>query len=188
MNATLAPFFEYINGLDEDRRIHEPGFVVAEAYHEAQDSLIELKQSAQSYLVPGKNSRGQWIPVFDEDRTDDIAHLASRISETKAKIESICNDIETIMSIGDGPAVGPLLAKLQEATRSLRNAQNHAATMSQRAITKNPGMALEKISNLPGVAEAYLDLSEVEATAPAIIAELGERVSRRREIYAKYEA
>jgi hypothetical protein len=87
-----------------------------------------------------------------------------------------------------GPDNFGLMAKLQEARRSLRNAQNHAATMSQRAIAKNPGMALEKISNLPGVAEAYLDLSEVEATAPAIIAELEAKVARRRSLYAKYGA
>ena len=93
-----------------------------------------------------------------------------------------------IVAIGDCPDHLSLMNKLQAARRSLRKAQNHAAAMSQRAIAKNPGLALEKISNLPDVAEAYLDLSEVEATAPAIIAELEEKVARRREIYSKYGA
>jgi hypothetical protein len=186
MNASLNLFLEYIDNLDQDQRIREPGASVADAFRDAGASLIELKESAQSYLVPGKDSRGRWVPVFDEDRTNDVANLASQISQTKDKIESISNDINEIVVIGDGPGHFGLLDQLQEARRSLRNAQNHAANLSQRAIAKNPGLSLDKIANLSGVAEAYLDLSEVEATAPAKIAALEAKVAQRRTIYSRY--
>ena len=90
---SLQLFLEYINGLDEDHRIREPGYVVAQVYHDTQASLIELKQSAQSYMVPGKNSRGQWIPIFDHDRTDEIASLSVEIDQATTNLKAISNDI-----------------------------------------------------------------------------------------------
>lgn len=185
--SDLTIFLEYIDGLDEDKRLHEPGAVVAQALHDAQDELADLKLQTARLIRPINNGKA-WVVGFDPDRIGEVAAIGTGIDECNRNIESICNDINDIVAIGDGPDNFGLMGRLQEARRSLRSAQNHAAAMSQKAIGRNPGMPLEKISNLPEVAEAYLDLAEIEATAPAIIAELEGKVAQRREIYSRYGA
>lgn len=185
--SSLNNFLEYIDNLDQDQAAHEPGTVVAQAYHDALDELADLKLQTARLIRPINNGKA-WVVGFDPDRIGEVASIGTGIDECNRNIESIAHDIEEIAAIGDGPGHFGLMDQLQEARRSLRSAQNHAAAASQKAIGRNPGMALERIANLPGVAEAYLDLSEIETTAPGVIAELEGRVSKRREIYVKYGA
>ena len=127
--------------------------MVAQALHDAQDELADLKLQTARLIRPINNGKA-WGVGFDPDRIGEVAAIGTGIDECNRRIESISNDINDIVAIGDGPDNFGLVNRLGEARRSLRNAQQHAANMAQRAIAKSPGMALEKVSCLPGVAEA----------------------------------
>lgn len=184
--SDLDIFLQYIGGLDEDQAAHEPGAVVGLAYQGAVAELAELKQQTARFIRPINNGKA-WVVGFDPDRIGEVAAIGTGIDECNRNIKSICNDIEQIVAIGDSPESGPLFVKLQSAQRRLRTAKYSAAAAVQTSVSKNPGMQLDEVQKLPKVAEAYNHLAEIEETVPAIIAELEERVSKRRDIYRKYE-
>lgn len=187
MSNSLPLFLDYFENLPDEAK-HDHGEDVARAYHDSVAELAELKESGRLYIVPGKDSRGRWVPVFDEDCVDEVANLATQISDTKAKLESIANDIEEIVSLGDGPGVWSLVTKLQELRHRVRTATAHVTAESTKAIQKNPGMPLAEINQLPAVIEAYGNLAAVKAEAEPEIAVLSEKFDRRQAIYTQYEA
>ena len=186
MSDSLTLFLDHIDSLPEN--VTDPGAAVARAYHDSLDELADLKESVRLYIVPGKDARGRWMPVFDADRTDDIANLSSKIEQAQARIKSIRNDINLLIELGDGPSFWPLANKLRELRNQTRNVAGHAAKITQRAIEKNPGVSLEQINEMAEVQAAYQDLEALKAETEPQIAALAERYEAQQKIYGRYEA
>jgi len=165
----------------------EPNVAVAAAYREALASLAEQRARTLSYMVPGKDSRGRWMPVYDEGSTDEVAGLAGEIDATKDKIKSIANDIIEVIELSGGMESRHLFVKRSELRDRIKAASDHAANEAQKALRQNPGMALAQVQELPDVKSAYEAMETAKVELEPMLAVLLEKVEKRRAIYEKYE-
>ena len=157
------------------------------AYVDADKVLCDLKAKGILYIVPGKDSRGRWMPVFDEGSSDEVAGLAGEIDATKDKIKSIANDIIEVIELSGGMESRHLFVKRSELRDRIKAASDHAANEAQKALRQNPGMALAQVQELPDVKSAYEAMETAKVELEPMLAVLLEKVEKRRAIYEKYE-
>ena len=160
------------------------------AYVVAKAELAELKSKGRLYIVPGKNSRGQWIPVFDNDCTDDIAVLSSDITAAKDKLKSICNDIEKVFSLAGGPSQINIQSEHEQLKKSIIAAEGAAHALAKGAIasrgrTTKP-LRPDEVARLPEVEAAYANADGLRTANEPRIEELFGKLDQIREIAEKY--
>ena len=160
------------------------------AYVWAEQDLRELKAKGILFLVPGKDSRGRWMPVYDEGKIGDVAALSGEIEQAEAKIKSISNDIEEIYSLAGGPHQVDLQREHEQLIRSVQLAESAAGAMMRRAInargrTTQP-LRPEEFATRPEIVEAYAKADLHKAESAPKIEEMAGRLEKIRAILEKY--
>jgi hypothetical protein len=156
------------------------------AYMDQAATLRELKGQGRTFIVPGKDSRGRWIPVFDEGRTDEIANLSGNIEAASAKLKSICNDVIEIVALMGGPCQKDISSELSSLRTSLRLLENLASKETERATKMHPGKRPGEIEALPEVSLAYSKLDSVRAANKPRIEAIEGKLAKVREICEGY--
>jgi hypothetical protein len=182
---SLKSFLDFWSNPPKNASI-DPIGKVYHAYVGADEVLHGLKSQGRIYIIPGKNSRGQWIPVFDSDKTDDIAALSGSIDKASTKLKAISNDIEEIYSLAGGPSQINLQTELDTLRNSIRRLEGAAKTRTARALAASPGKRPSEIEALPAVNIAYSQVDAARLDNQPQIDGIEAKLTRIREIHEKY--
>jgi len=169
----------------------DPVQALYHVYRATEADLDDLKSQGRLYIVPGKDSQGRWMPVFDEGKTDVIATLSSDIDTTNKKLKAICNDIEEVCTLAGAPTMLNLQSEHEQLIKRVKFAENNAATLAKRAYaghgrTKTPPRP-EEIAALPEVQEAYAKADALRAELTPQIEALWGKLEKIRSITEKYQ-
>lgn len=156
------------------------------AFVAVDEDLRELKSQAWEFILPGKDSRGRWMPVFDGDRTDEISLLASHIDAARDRLKSISNDIEQLFALAGGPSQMALNREREELARTIANAAQGAARSAEREQRQHKDMRPSQIEALPRVSIAYAALDKAKSENTPLIEAIDAKLSQIREITEKY--
>ena len=169
----------------------DPVQVLYRAYVATECDLNDLKSQGRLYIVPGKNSRGQWMPVFDEGKTDVIALLASDIEATNTKLKAISNDIEDVCTLAGAPTMLNLQTEHEQLKKSIMLAEAAANAGMRRAINGRGRTAQpprpEELATRPELVELYAHADSLKAELTPQIGALGDRLEKIRAITEKYQ-
>jgi len=184
VNTSLQTFLDFWK--EEPQNTIDPTARLYRAHQKHLQELLDLKAQGRIYIVPGKDSRGRWIPVFDDSRVDEIAVLASRINAASGKLESITNDIIKLVELAGGPSLAKIERELSDLQGQIGLAEARASQLFRKTQNSNLRMTPEQILDLPEVKEAYEGLKAIKTKNEPLIAALVEKESRLREIYERY--
>jgi hypothetical protein len=168
----------------------DPIKAIYQAYGATQSEIAELKSQGRQYIVPAKDSRGRWIPVFDEGKTDDIALLASQIEAANSKLKSISDDVETVCNLAGACSMVELVTKHEQTRHSVQLAETAAGAAMRRAIngrgrTTAPPRP-DEIATRPEIVEIYAKADILRAELTPKIEEMAGRLDKIRTILEKY--
>ncbi|NBJ17114.1 MAG: hypothetical protein FNP40_16455 [Dehalobacter sp. 4CP] len=160
------------------------------AYVRTAQELAARKAKGILFLVPGKDSRGRWIPVYDEGKINDVAALSGEIEQTAAKLKSISNDIEEVQTLAGGHYMLELQREHEQLIHSVQLAESVASAMMRRAInargrTTQP-LRPEEFATRPEIVEAYAKADLHKAESAPKIEEMAGRLEKIRAILEKY--
>ena len=160
------------------------------AYVRAEQNLADLKAKGILFLVPAKDSRGRWIPVYDEGKINDVATLSGEIERTAAEIKSISNDIEEVQTLAGGPYMLELQREHEQLIHQVRLAEAAAGASMRRAINgrgrTNQPPRPEEIATRPELVEIYAKADILKAESAPKIEEMFGRLEKIRAILEKY--
>jgi len=169
---------------------HDPVKSLYNAYVWAEQELADLKAKGILFLVPAKDSRGRWVPVYDEGRTNEVAVLSGEIERAEAKIKSISNDIEEVQTLAGGHYMLELQREHEQLIHQVRLAEAAAGASMRRAIngrgrqTQPPRP--EEIATRPELVEIYAKADLLKAESAPKIEAMWIRLEKIREILEKY--
>ena len=159
------------------------------AHIQAIQRLATLKSKGLSFVVPGKDSRGRWIPVYDDSKIDEVVSLGSEIEQTGKKIKSIANDIETFLKLSGGrPSVGEIAAERNALLNRIRHTERHAAATLKKYIDKNPHESPAILMGKPDVSEAYSAVQRAKSETEKPLATLDDKLGKIHAILDRYQA
>jgi hypothetical protein len=182
--ASSDPFFDYWSKPDHP---DDPAKVLAVAHAQAVRELDDLKSKGVSYLVPGKDSRGRWVPVYDDAHIDEIASLGTSIAQCSEKLKSISNDIEEFVSITDGKFwMSGLIGERSALYKRNAFCERHAAAMLKKALDKDMHTSPAVLMQRADIAEAYAAQAKAKEETAKPIAELDEKIGKLNEILDRY--
>lgn len=186
---TLSSFLEFWRAPPPHAQT-DPVKSLYNAYMWAEQELADLKAKGILFLVPAKDSRGRWVPVYDEGRINDVAALSGDIEQTAAKIKSISNDIEEVQTLAGGPYTLELQREHEQLIHQVRLAEAAAGAAMRRAINGRGRQAApprpEEIATRPELVELYADADLLKAESAPKIEEMRIRLEKIREILEKY--
>ena len=182
---SLKSFLDFWDNPPQNASI-DPIGKVYHAYVGAAEVRHGLKSKGREFIVPGKNSRGQWIPIFDQDRTDEIASLSVEIDQATTNLKAISNDIEEIHTLAGGPSQINLQTELDTLRNSIRRIEGAAKTRTARALAASPGKRPSEIEALPAVNIAYSQVDAARTENAPKIDEIAARLEKIRLITEKY--
>jgi len=168
----------------------DPVQVLYHVYRATEADLDDLKSQGRIYIIPGKDSRGRWIPMFDEGKIDDIALLSGDIEATKMKLKTISNDIAEVCALAGSPTSLILQTEHERLRKSIKLAEATAGAAMRRAIngrgrTTQPPRP-DELATRPELVEIYAKADILRAESEPKIAEMFGRLEKIREISEKY--
>jgi hypothetical protein len=173
---------------DPNTKQDDAAFRLAHAHKTATAKLKELRASTLSFLQPGKDSRGRWVPVFGEGQVDEVAALGLEIEQTDKALKQVCNDIIAFLKESDG---NPLLASISGQRNRLLDRVKHceksAASALKRALDKNPHESPAVLMQRSDIGQAYKDLERAKDETAKPLADLEERLKKARQIIEPYQ-
>ena len=144
-------------------RIEDQARQLYTAHTEASQKLASLKAQGVSFIVPGKDSRGRWIPVYDDSKIDEVVSLGSEIEQTGEKLKSTANDIETFLKLSGGrPTVSEIANERNALLNRLRHCERHAAALLKKALDRDPHASPALLMQRADIAEAYNALQRAQ--------------------------
>ena len=170
-------------------RIEDQARQLYTAHSEASQRLASLKAQGVSFIVPGKDSRGRWMPVYDDARVDDIAALGSEIEQTGKKIKSICNDIEAFLKLSGGrPTVSEIANERNALLSRVRHCEKHAAVSLKKALDRDPHTSPAVLMQRADIAEAYNALKRAQEETKEPLAVFDGQLGKLHAILNRYAA
>lgn len=173
---------------DPGQKQDDAAFRLAHAHAANTKRLKELRASTLSFLQPGKDSRGRWVPVFGEGQVDEVAALGLEIEQTDKALKQVCNDIIAFLKESDG---NPLLASISGQRNRLLDRVKHceksAASALKRALDKNPHESPAVLMQRSDIGQAYTDLDRAKDETANPLADLEERLKKARQIIEPYQ-
>ena len=168
-------------------RIEDAARSLYVAHTESSRKLASLKAQGVSFIVPGKDSRGRWIPIYDDSRVDDIAALGSEIEQTGKKIRSICGDIEAFLKISGGrPTVSEIANERNALLNRVRHCEKHAGALLKRGLDKDPHTSPAMLMQKSGIGEAYAALNRAKEETAKPLAGFEDQLGKIHAILNKY--
>jgi hypothetical protein len=161
---------------------------MALAHVQATQKLVDLKAQGINHIIPVKNSKGAWVPGFDDSLIDEIASLGQNIEQTSGRVKSISNDIIAFLSLSGGaPMLTSIVNERNQHQRRVLATEKHAATALKQAIDKNPHTSPAVLMQRADIAEAYTALNKAKEETQKPLADLDERLKQMRKIIEPYE-
>ena len=168
-------------------RIDDQARQLYTAHIQATQKLASLRSKGLSFVVPGKDSRGRWIPIYDDARVDDIAALGSEIEQTGKKIKSICSDIEAFLKLSGGrPSVSEIANERNALLNRVRHCEKHAAALLKRALDKDPHTSPAVLMQRADIAEAYAALNRAKEETAKPLAGFDDQLGKIHAILNRY--
>jgi hypothetical protein len=160
---------------------------LAVAHVKATQKLATLKAQGVSFIVPGKDSRGRWVPIYDDARVGDIATLGSEIEQAGNKIKSVSNDIIAFLELSEGkPMLSAIVHEREQLRRRILATEKHAAAALKKALDKDPHTSPAVLMQRADIAEAYSAMNKAKEETEKPLADLDERLGKMREILDRY--
>jgi len=182
--ASLDPFFDYWSKPDHP---DDPAKALAVAHSDALTKLAALKEKGVSFLVPGKDSRGRWIPVYDDAHIDKVATLGGEIDRARDRIKAVANDIEAFLAVtGGSPVLSGLINERKALQQRVNFSERHAAALLKKALDRDPHTSPAVLMQRPDLSEAYAAQAKAKEETSGPIAELDEKIGKLNEILGKY--
>jgi len=151
--------------------------------------LRDLRASTLIFLQPGKDSRGRWVPVFDDGRVDEVAALGREIEQADAKLKSVSNDIKAFLELSDGqPTLTSIAVGRNRILDRIKFNEKHAAAILKQALDRSPHESPAVLMQRSDVSEAYAAVERCKQETCASLTDLEERLKRARQIIEPYES
>ena len=174
---------------DPGQKQDDPAFRLAHTHNTTAKRLSELRASTLSFLQPGKDSRGRWVPVFDESRVDEVAALGLEIEQTDKALKAISNDILTFMGLSESfMTLSSLTAERHKISERIKHCEKVTASALKRALDKNPHESPAVLMQKADISEAYAALDRAKTETAKPLADLDERLAKVRQILEPYQA
>jgi hypothetical protein len=186
MSSDIENFLRYWS--DPNTKQDDAAFRLAHAHKIATAKLKELRASTLAFLQPGKDSRGRWVPVFDEGKTDEVAALGLEIEKTDKALKQVCNDIIAFMEASEGnPMLTSLANRRNMILDRIKHCEKAAAVGLKRALDKNPHESPAVLMQRADISQAYKDLERAKEETAKPLADMEDRLAKARQIIGPYE-
>jgi len=186
MAPDLENFLRYWSGPSAGQ--DDAAFRLFKAHVDCTKKLKELRASTLTYLQPGKDSRGRWVPVFDEGKTDEVAALGRSIEETDKALKQVCNDIIAFLELTEGnPYLSSLASRRNAILDRILHCERAAGGALKRALSANPHESPAVLMQRADISQAYKDLERAKEETAKPLADLESRLAKARAIIAPYE-
>lgn len=186
MAPDIEPFLRFWS--DPSQKQDDACFRLYHAHQAATSKLKELRASTLGFLQPGKDSRGRWVPVFDEGRVGDVAALGTEIEQTDEKLKSVSNDIAAFLELSEGnPMISSIAGRRNQVLDRIKHCERAAASGLKRSLDKNSHESPAVLMQREDIAAAYSALAKAKSETEKPLADLESRLQKARAIIEPYE-